>query len=228
MRVGSVDSAAGLRVPVLVSQKTIGRLSLYRRLLTNPVDESQRYIFSHQLAALAGSTAVQVRRDLMSIGYTGSTTRGYDRHELAGAIGRFLDDAKGTQVALVGIGNLGRAILAYFAGRRPKLAIVAAFDVDPAKAGRVIHGCRCYLLDELPRVAAELGITVGITAVPAAAAQEVADALVRAGVTGILNFAPHRLRVPPHVYIEDIDMTMALEKAAYFSQQHRARLPKTM
>lgn len=211
----------------MVSQKTIGRLSLYRRLLTNPADEAQRYIFSHQLAAMAGSTAVQVRRDLMGIGYTGSTTKGYDRAELAQAIGRFLDDPEGTQVALVGIGNLGRAILAYFGGRRPKLAIVGAFDIDPAKAARVIHGCRCYLLDELARISQELNITVGIIAVPAAAAQSVADALVRAGITGILNFVPLRLHVPPNVYVEDIDMAMALEKAAYFSQQHRARLSKS-
>ncbi len=211
----------------MISQKTIGRLSLYRRLLTNPADEGQRYIFSHQLAALAACTAAQVRRDLMTLGYTGSTAKGYDRAELAAAIGRFLDDPKGTQVALVGIGNIGRAILAYFAGRRPKLAIVAAFDVDPAKTGRVIHGCRCYLLEELPRIAAELKITVGIAAVPAAAAQSVADALVAAGVTGIMNFAPQRLRVPPHVYVEDVDMTTSLEKAAYFSQQHRVRKPRS-
>jgi redox-sensing transcriptional repressor len=210
----------------LVSQKTIGRLSLYRRLLTNTADEA-RYIFSHKLASLAGFTAAQVRRDLMEIGYTGSTTRGYDRAELAGAIGKFLDDPHGTQVALVGIGNIGRAILAYFAGRRPKLAIVAAFDIDPAKTGRVIHGCRCYLLSELPQVAAELDITVGITAVPASAAQDVADALVAAGVTGILNFAPHRLRVPPDVYVEDVDMTTSLEKAAYFSRKHRAKRPRS-
>jgi len=203
----------------LASTKTIGRLSLYRRLLTGVPAIADRHIYSHQLAAMAGGTAVQVRRDLMVIGCTGSTTRGYDRADLVESIGRFLDDPKGVGAALVGVGNLGRAILAYFAGRRPKLAITAAFDSDSAKTDRVIRGCRCYLIGELPRVVGEQGIQLGIIAVPAPAAQEVADLLVRAGVTGILNFAPTGLHLPKHVYLEDIDMTTALEKTAYFARQ---------
>jgi redox-sensing transcriptional repressor len=208
----------------LVSSRTIGRLSLYRRLLTSTPASQERHIYSHQLAAMAGGTAVQVRRDLMVIGCTGSTTRGYDRAELIESIGRFLDDPQGACAALVGVGNLGRAILAYFAGRRPKLAITAAFDNDPSKTDRVIRGCRCYLTSDLVRVAAEQDIQVGIIAVPAPAAQEVADLLVQAGVTGILNFAPTGLRLPGHVYLEEIDMTTALEKTAYFGRQ--ARLTK--
>ena len=202
------------------SDKTIGRLSLYRRLLSGLQASGVRYVYSHQLAAMAGGTAAQVRRDMMSIGYSGTPTRGYDVLELMASISRFLDEPTGRGVALVGAGNLGRAIMAYFAGRRPNLTVVAAFDSDPHKVNRVIHGCHCYPMDELPDVIAREGILVGIITVPAGEAQAVADRLVRAGVRGLLNFAPVPLRAPPGVYVEDRDMTTSLEKVAYFARQH--------
>ncbi len=206
----------------MVSQKTIGRLSLYRRLLNNLLAEGERSIFSHQLAAMAGGTAAQVRRDMMAVGYSGSPTHGYDVQELTRAIGAFLDAPQGQNVALVGVGNLGRAILSYFAGRRPKLKIVAAFDNDPGKVNRMIHGCRCYPVDEMVRVVKEHRIQIGIITVPADEAQRAAERLVAAGVLGLLNFAPVRLWVPASIYVEDIDVTMAMEKAAYFARQRMA------
>jgi len=157
----------------------------------------------------------------MSIGYSGSPNRGYDTSELLRSIEVFLYAPDGQSVVLVGVGNLGRAILAYFTGRRPRLQIVASFDSDPMKAQRVILGCRCYPLSDLAKVVKEQRVDVGILTVPASAAQEVAEELVAAGVTGIVNFAPVALRVPPHVYVEDIDLAMALEKVAFFSRQSR-------
>jgi redox-sensing transcriptional repressor len=206
-----------------ISEKTIGRLSLYRRLLNDLVLEGVQNVYSHQLARLAGVTAAQVRRDMMSVGYVGSPTRGYDVSELIASIGHFLDDPAGEGAALVGVGNLGRAILAYFSGRRPHLRIAAAFDKDPYKVNRVILGCRCYPLDELSAVVREQDIKVGIVSVPASEAQSVADALVRAGVRGLLNFAPVPLHVGPGTYIEEIDMTMSLEKVAFFARQGESR-----
>jgi redox-sensing transcriptional repressor len=202
-----------------ISDRTIGRLSLYRRLLNNLLAEGTQNVYSHQLAALAGGTAAQVRRDMMAIGYTGSPKRGYDVRELIESIGSFLDTPRTQGAALVGIGNLGRAIMSYFAGRRPKLTIQAAFDNDPYKINRVILGCRCYAVAELSAVVRDGDLKVGIITVPASEAQNIADMLVRAGVRGILNFAPVRLRVPPGVYVEDIDMTMSLEKVAYFARR---------
>lgn len=202
-----------------ISDKTIGRLSLYRRLLNRLLTEGKRNVYSHELARMAGGTAAQVRRDLMSVGYSGSPTRGYDVRQLADSIGSFLDAPTPQGAALVGIGNLGRALMAYFAGRRPRLSIVAAFDSDPAKANRVIHGCRCYAVEDMARVVKELGIKVAVITVPAAQAQAVADTLVEAGVKGILNFAPVPLTAGPGVYVEDIDMTMSLEKVAYFARR---------
>ncbi len=201
-----------------VSEKTIGRLSLYRRLLNVLRDEGTTSVYSHELAALAGVTAAQVRRDLMGVAASGSPSRGYDVLGLIEGLRVFLDAEGGQPVALVGVGNLGRAILAYFSGRRPNLTITAAFDSDPTKTGRVIHGCRCHPVGDLARVLRDEGIRVGILTVPAEAAQGVADALVRAGARGILNFAPVRLRVPPGVHVEDLDVTMVLEKVAYFAR----------
>jgi len=207
------------RVAGAASEKTVGRLSLYRRILLGLRASGVLSIFSHDLAAAAGGTAAQVRRDLMAIGYSGSSARGYDVGELATSIGALLDTEQGRRVALLGIGNMGRALLAYFAGRRPKLAIVAAFDTDETKVNRVIHGCRCYPMSELERVCAEDHITLGVIAVPQGAARESADRLARCGVTGILNFAPVALQVPEGVYVEDIDLIMSLEKVAFFGRE---------
>jgi redox-sensing transcriptional repressor len=164
-------------MPGTFSDKTIGRLSLYRRLLGGLEVSGVKHLYSHDLANMAGVTAAQVRRDVMAVGYSGSPTKGYDVVELGKSIGAFLDGVGTQGVALVGIGNLGRAILAFFAGRRPNLAIVAAFDRDPGKTGRVVQGCRCFLAEDMPRVVKELKITAGIIAVPASEAQVVADQL---------------------------------------------------
>ena len=207
----------------MISAKSIGRLSLYRRLLNVLQAEGVRNVYSHQLATLAGCTGTQVRRDLMVVGYSGSPTHGYEVARLIESLREFLDAPAGQGVALVGVGNLGKAILSYFAGRRPNLQIVAAFDNDAYKVNRVIHGCRCYSMENLYEVTQGQSIRLAIITVPAQAAQAVADALVKGGVRGILNFAPVRLRVPPHVHVEDIDMTVSLEKVAYFARQGRER-----
>jgi len=204
-----------------VSERTIGRLSAYRRLLYRSSLAGQPSVYSYQIAALSGVTPAQVRRDLMAIGYSGSPNKGYRVEDLVASIGEFLDNPAGEQVCLVGVGNLGRAILSFFSGRRPKLGIVAAFDVAFNKVNRTVHGCRCYPMEDLVTVTRRENIRVAIITTPADAAQSVADILVEAGICGILNFAPVALRVPPGVYAEDIDMTMALEKVAYFARKLR-------
>ncbi len=175
-------------------------------------------IYSHQLASIAGVTAAQIRRDLTYIGYYGNPRLGYGVRELRESIESFLNPNGVERLALVGVGNLGRAILAYFSGRHRKLTIVAAFDNDPGKLGRVIQGCRVYSMEELSEVVRQEKIEAAIIAVPATAAQGAADALTAAGVTGILNFAPASLRVGRNVYVEHNDLTMAIEKVAYFAR----------
>ncbi len=200
-----------------ISGKTIGRLSLFRRLLTALSFEGKTHIYSHELANMAGVTAAQVRRDFMVIGYSGSPVKGYHITELIRCVSRVLDDPEGTNVAIVGVGHLGRAIMNYFQGRRPKLQIVAAFDRDEHKVNRVIQGVRSHSLSALKEVVAQRRITVAIITVPASSAQEVAEQLVEAGVRGLVNFAPVPLRLPDEVSVEDMDITMSLEKVAYFS-----------
>ncbi len=206
-----------------VPHRTLERLTLYRRLLNVLHEEGARYVYSHQLAEMAGRTAAQVRRDLMAVGYAGNPARGYEVEGLIKSMRRFLDKPGGQNAALVGAGNLGKALLAYFKGRRPNLRIVVVFDIDPNKVNRLIGGCRCYSPDRMAQVMKARDVRVAMLAVPAPAAQEVADQLVAAGVRGILNFAPARLRVPERVYVEDLDMTMALEKVAYFSRRKPSR-----
>lgn len=201
-----------------LSEPQVSRLSLYRRQLQARPLASPATIHSHALAALCGTSAAHVRRDLMTIGFNGSPARGYDVEQLIGAIGRELDDPDGQRAALVGVGQLGRALLDYFTTRRPNLRVAAAFDVDPAKTGRVIHGCRVWPLDDLAEVVREQGITVGVLTVPAEAVQEVAERIVAAGVVGFLNFAPVPLRLPARTFVEEMDITTSMERVAYFAR----------
>lgn len=203
----------------MIPDKTVERLSLYRWLLEGRVDKGMVNLFSHQLASLACVTPAQVRRDLMAIGYTGSPNRGYIVKDLAESIGRVIDGDEPTKVALVGMGNLGRAIVSFLRGRRSGLQIIATFDNDEKKAGRMISGTRCYKQNRIEEVISEMGITVAILTVPSEAAQNVAERVVEAGVRGILNYAPVPLRVPHWVYLENRDVTTALEKVAYFARK---------
>ncbi|HQF88377.1 MAG TPA: redox-sensing transcriptional repressor Rex [Acidobacteriota bacterium] len=207
----------------MLSEKQISRLSHYRRLLKKMEEQGLVFVFSHQLASMAHVTAAQVRRDLMDIDISGTPAKGYRIDALAECLRRVLAPEDIQRVALVGVGNLGRALLDYFPGRIPTLSIEAAFDSDPAKTNRIINGCRVYPVSELVERVRELHISIGIIAVPAEAAQEVANLLVRGGVTGILDCAPTRVRVPHGVYLENLDMTASLERTAYFAMQLKSK-----
>ncbi|MHC4872613.1 MAG: redox-sensing transcriptional repressor Rex, partial [Planctomycetota bacterium] len=184
-----------------ISGKVIERLSLYRRLMTNAFESGEVSMYSHDLAEKAGVTAAQVRRDLMEIGFAGTSKKGYEVSGLKKAIADYLDNPDGEKVALIGVGNLGRALLPFFAAHEPNVRINAAFDTDPFKTGRVIHGCRVYPDNELDKVIKEQDINVAILAVPAEYAQSVTARLLNAGICGIMNFAPVTLKVPEYVTV---------------------------
>ncbi len=204
-----------------ISDKTIGRLSQYRRMLANLRDQGVKHLFSHQLGDGTGLTAAQVRRDLMVIGFTGSPSKGYHVEDLYNKISNFLDGHERQLGAICGIGNLGRAIMGYFSGRKSSVDIVAAFDVDATKVGRVIVGRRCYHVDEMEAVCCRLGISVGIITTPADNAQLVADRMVHGNIKGILNFAPVVLKLPPDIYVQNMDVSMMLETVAFFASQKK-------
>jgi redox-sensing transcriptional repressor len=202
------------------SNKTVGRLSLYRRILNRLLIENRKTLFSHELAEKAKVSPAQVRRDIMAIGYQGSPAHGYDVKDLYNAIGTFLDVPSGRYAALVGVGNLGRAILAYFDKHRADLLLAAAFDRNPDKVNRVIHSHRCYPVDRMVDIVRQYGVAVGIIAVPAEEAQSVADLLVEAGVRGILNFAPVPVEAPANIFVEDFDLTSCLEVVAFNTRKN--------
>jgi redox-sensing transcriptional repressor len=206
-----------------LNSRTVERLIVYRRILAVRGGGQSGHIYSHELAGLAKVSAVQVRRDLMDAGFSGSPSLGYEVDQLLDRIDQILDAPDGMKAVLVGVGNIGRSLLSFFAGRGLKVQMVAAFDSDPAKIGRVISGCRVFDTQGMTARVRELGAYIGIIAVPGPQAQAAAEALVEAGVTGILNFAPVPLRVRPGVNVEQVDIMRAIEKVAHFAKQEKVR-----
>jgi redox-sensing transcriptional repressor len=200
--------------------KTVERLSEYRRTLLDCLREKKNFIFSHDLAARLHITAVQVRRDLMLIGYASVQRKGYDVRELIDTIGTIIDSAQMLNVAIIGIGNLGRAVAGYFKGKRSKLNMVASFDNDPQKVNKVISGVKCYSYNDIERVMKELDIRIAILTTPPDFAREITEDLVRYRIRGILNFTTIPLNVPSDVYLEEYDMITSMEKVAYFVKEN--------
>jgi redox-sensing transcriptional repressor len=200
--------------------KTVERLSEYRRTLLGCLSEKKNYIFSHDLAARLHITAVQVRRDLMLIGYSSVMRKGYDVKELIDTIGNIIDSEEGQNVAIIGIGNLGRALTGYFKGKRSKLNVIASFDNDPQKVNKVISGVKCYSTEDMERIINENNIRIAILTIPPDYAKELAEKIIRFGIKGILNFTTVPLNVPPGVHLEEYDMITSIEKVAYFVKEN--------
>jgi len=197
--------------------KTVERLSQYRRSLNNQLAKGKSHIFSHEIANLLHITPVQVRRDIMLIGYSGTLRKGYDIQDLVNLIGLILDTDTGEKIAIVGMGNLGKAFIHYMNEKRTKLSIVAAFDVNPEKVDKEEYAdVKCYHIDKLDEIVKAEGISIGIITTPPEFAKESAEKLRDAGVIGILNYTPKPLLDEEGIYLEEYDMITSLEKVAYF------------
>jgi redox-sensing transcriptional repressor len=205
-------------------EKTIERLSEYRRTLYRCLDEGKTHIFSHELADMHNITAVQVRRDIMFIGYASQGRKGYGIKELIQVIAGIIDPEETLNLAVVGYGNLGKAISSYLINKRPKMKISAAFDIDPKKIGNSAGVVECYSIDRLREIIASKNITIALLTVPANAAPQMSKALISSGIRGILNFTMVNLSVPDEIYLEEYDMVTSLEKVAYFVKMAQ-RLP---
>ena len=201
-----------------IPERTIERLSAYRRTLLELTQGGLTHIYSHQLAEMHQITAVQVRRDLMLIGYSSDTKKGYDIATLVRHISGIIDAPKVQKVAVIGMGNLAQAITHYFNGKRSQLQIVAGFDTDPAKVGGRVAGVRCYGVDEFAAKARELGVTVVLLALPAEAVPGLVGPLAESGIRGVLNFTSAPVPVAKGVFVENYDIITLLEKVAYFSK----------
>ena len=149
-----------------IPEKTIERLSEYRRTLLMCHKQGITHIFSHILAGMHGITAVQVRRDLMLIGFSSDTKKGYDVKVLIDFINNILYSEQPMNMAIIGMGHLGQAVTKYFNGKGLKLRITAAFDVDPNKVGTTIDNIPCYHIDEFEERVDELDISIAIVSLP--------------------------------------------------------------
>ena len=198
-----------------VSDSAIRRLSIYLRVLGGLEREGEETVSSQVLADRAGTTAAQVRKDLSLFGSFGKRGLGYLVTTLRDELREILGVSRTWRVALVGIGRMGAALLEYPHFRARGFEFVAVYDSDPEKVGSrremlTVEDSR--VLEESLR---ETGVEIVVLTVPAGAAQEVADAAVRAGVRGIMNFAPVALKVPPGVRVNAVRLTVELEVLSF-------------
>ena len=200
-------------------EKTVERLSEYRRTLLRCQKQGITHIFSHVLAGIHGLTAVQVRRDLMLIGFSSDTKKGYDVSVLADFISDILDSEAPMNIGVIGMGHLGQAITKYFNGKGLKLKIVASFDVDESKVGALIDDIPCFSMADFAKKVEELDINIVILSCPTSQAEETVLPIVNAGIKGVLNFTSKPLNFPLGIVVENYDITTLLEKVAYFVKE---------
>ena len=198
-----------------ISIQTVERLSLYRKILEELHEEGIAHIYSHQLAELVGVTPAQLRRDLASFGSFGNISKGYNVYQMILTISRLLGTDRIQSAALIGMGNLGRAILSYRGFEERGFHIAVVFDMDTEKVGRVFAGRRCFHLNDLEKVLRDYQATIAILACGAQGLQNLIERLGKAGVRGILNFVPKKLQPAKGMYIEDIDIAAKMEKISF-------------
>lgn len=200
-----------------LSRAAAHRLSLYLRVLAAwPGDAGK--ISSGRIGDACGVTDAQVRRDLASLGNLGQRGVGYDPRDLTTAIRAALGIDRTWRAVLVGVGNLARALLRYRGFRAQGFDVVGLFDTDAAKIGQVVEGLTVEPLGRLAQRVPTLVAELAVLTVPAEAAQAVADELIKAGVKGVLNFAPVLLKLPARVKLVTVDLAIQLEQLAFLIQ----------
>jgi redox-sensing transcriptional repressor len=207
-----------------IPEATVARLPVYLRSLLELAGESAT-VSSERLAELAGVNAAKVRKDLSYLGSYGTRGVGYDVEYLLFQMNRELGLTQHWPVVIVGAGNLGHALANYGGFGASGFHVVALVDTDPSKVGEELAGIPIRAVDDLPALVGEHGIAIGIIATPAGAAQDVADRLVAAGVSSILNFAPAVLNVPPSVSLRKVDLAVELQILSFHQQRREAAGP---
>jgi redox-sensing transcriptional repressor len=202
-----------------IPEATVARLPLYLRSLLEEADGGTPTISSERLAELSGVNAAKVRKDLSYLGSYGTRGVGYDVEYLLFQMSRELGLTSDWPVVIVGLGNLGHALANYAGFRDRGFPVAALIDSDPRVVGTAINGIKVRHIDELPDVAAATPIAIGIIATPAGAAQAVADRLIEAGVTSILNFAPTIVSVPEAVSLRKVDLAVELQILSFYQQR---------
>lgn len=197
---------------------SISRLALYLRFLEDYIKEKGEHstINSTELANLLERNPHQIRKDLSYFGKFGERGIGYRVKELRDKISKILGLERSWNICICGIGNLGSALFTYRGFKEMHLNIVAVFDNNPRKIGKLINGIKIYHPKDIPAVIKRLNIDIAVIAVPALAAQETANRLIRAGIMAILNFAPTKLNIPRHVKLRNVDLSSELINLTYF------------
>jgi len=202
-----------------LSRASVGRFSLYLRHLERFHREGIQTVSSSQLGIALGITDAQVRKDLACLGNLGQPGIGYPAQELMTALRIRLGIDRQWAAVVVGVGNLARALLRYRGFEKQGFCFVALFDADPAKVGQFVDGLEIYPPERMAEIILKNGAELGVVAVPAEAAQNVANALVTAGIRGILNFAPTVLHLPAGVSLVAVDLAVQLEQLAFLVHQ---------
>ena len=199
-----------------VNRRTVLRLSRYRKALQRFSELGFVKVFSDNLGEAVGVTSAQVRKDFSLFGISGNKRGGYQIDSLLETLQRILGKGRVQKVVVAGAGNIGKALIHYNSFEKEGIQVAAAFDIDPAKIHKK-ERIPVLSLDEMPRFIQENGIEICIIAVPEIAAQEVCDKMVHAGIKGILNFAPIRLRCgDENVVINNVNLQIELENVIYF------------
>lgn len=201
-----------------IPKATAKRLPLYYRYLINLNNQGKTRVSSQELSKAVKVDSATIRRDFSYFGALGKKGYGYNVEYLLGFFRKTLDQDELTEVALIGVGNLGTAFLKYNFTRNNNTEIVIAFDSDEKKVGTKIGGVPIYHIDELEERLEN--INVAILTVPDTVAQQITDQLVAKGVTGILNFTPARITVPKNVRVHHIDLSIELQSLAYFLKHY--------
>lgn len=202
-----------------ISAATVGRLPTYLRALVELARDDVATVSSDHLAELVGVNPATVRRDLASLNITGTRGVGYDVKYLVYEISLELGLNQDWPVAVIGAGNLGRALANYAGLAERGFPVRCLFDVDDSKVGTTVADIPVLHLDDLPTVVFEEGISVGVIATQAEAAQEVADVLVGAGINSILNFTAQTIIVPPEVIVRRVDLATELQILSFYQQR---------
>ncbi len=197
--------------------RTVGRLSIYRRVLNQLLENGSVHIFSRDLAKLAGVSASQVRQDLMNVPTCGTPQYGYAAIELLLSVNKCLRLNTTAKTILLGAGHLGQAVLHHLQSSSSQLEMKAIFDIDSHLIGQEIYSIPILPLADLKATIAKTKAQVAILAVPSTAAQALAEQLASYGICSILNFTPTRLNLPAHVYVENNDIQTSLERVAYYA-----------
>ncbi len=198
-----------------LSRASVHRFSLYLRHLQRFAREGAQTVSSGQLGEALGVTDAQVRKDLAYLGNLGQPGIGYPAHELIDALRHRLGIDRNWTVVVVGVGNLARALLRYRGFEQQGFRFVALFDTDASKIGQTVDGLEIFPPDRMRSVVMKTNAELGVVAVPANAAQKVADTLIEAGIRGIMNFAPTVLKVPATVSLVAVDLAVQLEQLAF-------------